>query len=972
MANSGSPKHSSARSRFIFRAVVGYVAGALLWIYFSDQLLHGATDTSAMARASILKGEIFVLVTAVLLYATLKAVPGQKPSIASATFMGGLVPGSRARGWGKWGPYAFALALVGGTVLLRLALEPAVDNRPMPILFVLPIIVSALIGGLGPGMLATLFSVILGALLFIPPLGSLEVEAASDRLLLAILLLIGFVTSLLSEGLRRSKAAAETHRQLLDGVLSGTQDAIFVKDRDGRYRFCNEATARILGREFEDILGQDDSFLMPPESAGLVKEHDAGVMASGQSSVHEEILTLLPGKSYICHVNKGPVFGPDGKVIGMFGIARDITQRKQAEAALRLSEQRLRIAMEVGMTVTFSMDRDLRYTWAHSCQIGFRDQDLVGKTEFDLFARESAEMLAALYRQVIRTDQGIRRDVTVRSLALDVDQCFDLAVEPWREGDGEITGIVCAASDITRRKASEQELRQHRDHLETLVAERTAQLEQSQQDLKSILDHVPSMIGYWTRDLTNRFANRAYGEWFGVDPAEMAGRHCRHALGEEHYLLNLPYSKLVLLGARQQFERTIVAPGGRVRHALAEYIPDICDGEVQGFYVLVTDITRIKEAEIALRNSEEQYRLLVNTTQEGILHIDRDGHVVFANDAMACLLGYELPERLLGRSYKRFFAFSDGFCRNIKKIDSLRRETLRACEFLVRRKDGREVWCLVSSSPIEGNDGGEAGSILFFTDFNDRKLMEAKLLAANKELESFTYAASHDLKGPLSRIAIFADMLQQKYRSRLDDEVLSIVEFIRGNARRMTTLVDDLLEHARIEQQLTSAPVQPEVAIGGVLFDKREDILEIGAEITVDLPETPVLADPQGLIQVMRNLIENALKYSRTANPPRIEIGGVVENGHYRLWVRDNGIGFSMAYHDQIFQIFRRLHSYDEIPGSGVGLALVQKAMERMGGRVWARSSPGQGATFFLEFLVASEQEPEAPSRHGVSSLDRA
>lgn len=227
----------------------------------------------------------------------------------------------------------------------------------------------------------------------------------------------------------------------------------------------------------------------------------------------------------------------------------------------------------------------------------------------------------------------------------------------------------------------------------------------------------------------------------------------------------------------------------------------------------------------------------------------------------------------------------------------------------------------------------------------------AQLQASNTELQAFTYAASHDMKGPLGRINSFGTLLEQKYRDRLDGDGLLFLGLIRRNTLRLTNLIEDLLAHARIEQhRFAGEPVELGAAVRFILNEKEEDIREAGAELRLDLPATElrVLADFHGLAQVLRNLVENALKYSATATPPAIEIGCRQEDETCLLWVKDNGVGFDMTYHDRIFEIFRRLHTYDEFPGSGIGLALVKKAMERMAGKVWAESAPGQGASFFL------------------------
>ncbi|HJW25094.1 MAG TPA: GAF domain-containing protein [Rhodocyclaceae bacterium] len=226
----------------------------------------------------------------------------------------------------------------------------------------------------------------------------------------------------------------------------------------------------------------------------------------------------------------------------------------------------------------------------------------------------------------------------------------------------------------------------------------------------------------------------------------------------------------------------------------------------------------------------------------------------------------------------------------------------------------------------------------------------AELEAANRELEGFTYAASHDMRAPLGRINSFSTILSQKYRERLDGDGLLALDLIRQNATRLNTLVEDLLGHAQLgRQNWDMGPVEVEATVQAILHERAEDIRRAGAEIRVDLPGgMTVYSNPVALPQILRNLVDNALKYSRHARPPLIEIGGRLEAGHCRLWVRDNGIGIAPVYQEKIFEIFRRLHTYSEYPGSGIGLALVKKAVERLNGTVSVESEPGRGATFFL------------------------
>jgi light-regulated signal transduction histidine kinase (bacteriophytochrome) len=232
----------------------------------------------------------------------------------------------------------------------------------------------------------------------------------------------------------------------------------------------------------------------------------------------------------------------------------------------------------------------------------------------------------------------------------------------------------------------------------------------------------------------------------------------------------------------------------------------------------------------------------------------------------------------------------------------------------------------------------------------DRLRAKVRLAVANKELQAFTYAASHDLKAPLGRINSFSTLLEQRCRSQLDEDGLKFLEFIQQNSARLTTLVDDLLTHAQVEQQNVNLQrIDLRAAVQAVLHELKEEIVQKGAEICLDLPPVDVQADPFDLAQVLHNLLSNALKYSGVGKAPVIQIGGEARKGCFRFWVRDNGIGFDMVYRDRIFEIFRRLHAYSEYPGNGIGLALVKKAVGRMKGNVWAESRPGQGATFYVE-----------------------
>lgn len=228
-----------------------------------------------------------------------------------------------------------------------------------------------------------------------------------------------------------------------------------------------------------------------------------------------------------------------------------------------------------------------------------------------------------------------------------------------------------------------------------------------------------------------------------------------------------------------------------------------------------------------------------------------------------------------------------------------------------------------------------------------------ELQAKNRELETFTYSVSHDLKAPLRGIDGYSRLLLEDYHDRLDDEGRKFLNSVRQASLQMGQLIDDLLTYSQLERRaITISTIKPQAVLDAMPLSYTDDIQNRNIAYTVSLPDIAVRADPSGLAQVLRNLLDNALKFTKTTPSPTIEISGRVEGRKYILWVKDNGIGFDMKFTDRIFDIFQRLHRAEDYPGTGIGLAIVRKAMERMGGRVWAESIPGQGATFFLEIPI--------------------
>jgi diguanylate cyclase (GGDEF)-like protein/PAS domain S-box-containing protein len=324
---------ATSRSRFITQVTISYMVLALAWIFLSDQMLLTLVNVREAAWLSTAKGIFFVVCTAVGYFLALRALAADeaRPQPLLSMMANGLAP---ARGNG-WLAYLLAAALSGATLFARLQMMAHNGHHPWLILFMLPIILSAMLGGLGPGLMATAVATVGDKLLAIEPLYSMQFAHGTDLLVWSLLVLNGIVVSVLSEVLRRALHRRDVDRSLLTSVVSGTSDAIYVKDLHGRYLMANGAAAAFFGRPQAEVVGRDDLALLPAESALALRQLDRDIIASGRTQTLEEYVVKLDGVRTLFQSTKGPVYDPEGNVVGLFGVSRDITKSKLAEERIQ-------------------------------------------------------------------------------------------------------------------------------------------------------------------------------------------------------------------------------------------------------------------------------------------------------------------------------------------------------------------------------------------------------------------------------------------------------------------------------------------------------------------------------------------------------------------------------------------------------------------------------------------------------------
>jgi PAS domain S-box-containing protein len=382
--------------------------------------------------------------------------------------------------------------------------------------------------------------------------------------------------------------------------------------------------------------------------------------------------------------------------------------------------------------------------------------------------------------------------------------------------------------------------------------------------------------------------------------------------------------------------------------------------EFYGIVSTISDISSRRHAERALRDSEERFRQTFRLAASGICEVV-DGRFVRVNKSLCEILGYP-EDHLLGMSVKDLSHPEDRDVTDAQRA-RIRAGEIESARFEKRyvRADGRVVWCELAIALVRAADGTPRYEIAVFDDVTERKESEAALRAAheelkrsNAELEQFAYVASHDLQEPLRMVSSYTQLLMRRYGDRLDGDAREFTAYIVDGATRMKQLIEDLLAYSRVGTKGKEfKPVHVEAALRRAIVNLRAAIEESGAAVTYDLLPT-VRGDDTQIAQLFQNLIGNALKF-RSASVPRIHVSWAEKPAEHEIVVADNGIGIEPQYFERIFMVFQRLHNKGEYPGTGIGLAICKKVVERHGGRVWVESTPGEGSAFHFTLPKGGE-----------------
>ncbi|MFP8779720.1 PAS domain S-box protein [Hydrogenophaga sp. RWCD_12] len=760
-------------------------------------------------------------------------------------------------------------------------------------------------------------------------------------------------------------------------------------------RFANAAYARWTGTRSEDMVGLHLSQIASPETFASSQERLKAALA-GEAQHFEGPRTFPDGHSFYASVQYTP-YWQDGQVKGLFIQLVDITERKASED--RVQEANLQLAEALSQAQTLynlapcgyhSLDREGKFVSINDTELqwlGYRREEVIGKLSFrDVVLPSRVAMVEDRMGSLIR--DGVlsgaeyemrRKDNTVfHALVSSAAVC---------DAQGNFLRSNTTVVDITQRKQAEMALRENQRFLQTVT------------------NHVPGVIAYLDAMLRFRFANDEHKRLYGLDPARILGLHASECLPEEIWHDIQPRLQGALDGHTQHYEAWRKAPDGSSFYISGTFLPNTIDGLVQGVIVQIIDITerkraeervnqhndelevRIRERSMELLESEQRFRLMADNLREYcIFFMDDEGRVTDWTDSAQRMEGFS-PSEMLGQHYAKLLELDnpEGAMESAEQM--LRMAASRGQHELhtwQSRKDASRYWSHSLLIALRDDAGELKGFAKISRDMTDAKRLDdlmrnindelenrvvertEQLLAANKDLESFSYSVSHDLRSPLRHISSFVSLLEEHLANNGDDTTLRYLGTIGNSARHMSQLIDGLLAFSRLGRAAVNVmPVDFTMLVEAVVSQIAHDTegRVVDWVIAQDLPV--VQGDALLLREVWANLLGNAFKYTRPRERARIEIGWSVDPAvGYTFYVKDNGVGFDTKYAQKLFGVFQRLHRASDFEGTGIGLALTRRILERHGGSIWAESQPGEGSVFHFslpfEGCSPSETSPDS------------
>lgn len=642
---------------------------------------------------------------------------------------------------------------------------------------------------------------------------------------------------------------------------------------------------------------------------------------------------------------------------------QEIVERRQAEVALRDSEMRLRTLIRTIPDLVWLKDSKGTYLFCNSRFerfFGAREKEIIGRTDYDFFDRETADAFREHDRAAIAAGGPRRNEEEVTYADDGHHEILETIKTPIYDSEGQLVGVLGIGRDITERKQAEDALR-----YQEMLLEEMGRI---------------AKIGGWEFDPTT-----GNGTWtaevariHGLDPAETTSVEMGLGFyrGDDRSRIEKGIAEAIEQGKPYDLEVTLTSAQGTSKWVHTRGRPVMSDGRVVKVFGSFQDITERKQAELQARESDERLRLALQAAQMGSWEWDvQKNRVVWSPETLDV---FRTTADEFGGTYEAYLSFIAPSMRavvdqNVKTfLDSPREYAVIQYEHETVRGDGQKGWVEVRGTLFLDPDGQPGRMTGICHDISERKRIElelegfrnqledlvhqrtAQLEAANKELESFSYSVSHDLRAPLRALDGYSRILIEDYGPVLDAEGQRVCGIISDSARDMGKLIDDLLSFSRIGRSaIKPSTVDMATLARSIFFELTTEAERQRIDFRVD-PLPPAMVDPALVRHVWTNLISNAVKFSANRPQAEIRVSAAPHADGVAYAVRDNGAGFDMQYANKLFGVFQRLHSAREFEGTGVGLAIVQRIVSRHGGRIWAQSTVDNGAEFHFTLPAAA------------------